>query len=67
MLLDCCWLVYFTLLYLLFIFLYSFKVGKINSSIMDHLNHQTKNDKQDPEQQNNEPTGVGFEKELRNI
>ena len=34
---------------------------------MDHLNHQTKNDKQDTEQQQNEPTGVGFEKELQNI
>ena len=54
-------------LVLSFILVYSFSAGKSKLPIMDHLNHQTKNDKQDPEQQNDEPIGVGFEKELRNI
>ena len=44
-----------------------FTVGKTKSSIMDKQNLETKNDKQDPEKQNNQPTGVGLEEELRNI
>ena len=51
----------------LFIFVYGFTVGKTKSSMMDQQNHETKNDKQDPEQQQNEPTGVRLEEEIRNI